>query len=321
MAGSYPFRWAGQVITFYHPRFWGVSDDAGVHDLAGAHPATFFDRLLDSIQESGVEYVEFCIPPGDWKTALNAYGSAAGVAAAIASRGLRLDGSYQSGWALEAAMNDHTERRRILDDVRAHAAFVVACGADILMTGPPRRGSMDGAISRPVSDRSMELTAGIVSEMAEACRTEGVRLAVHTEAYSVVCRPEEITRLMESTEPGLVNLCPDVAHIALDGGDPAAVIVQHGERVTNMHWKDCIGQRIDLPAEGVATHEQMMEQFRKMGDGTIDWVAVVAAARDAGFDGFVAAEIDLAPEPIASTRDIVTYYDEHLASIYGGSND
>ena len=35
---SAPFRWSGQVITFYHPDYWGQSDDAAVSALAERSP-------------------------------------------------------------------------------------------------------------------------------------------------------------------------------------------------------------------------------------------------------------------------------------------
>src|SRR6185436_5670256 len=112
-------------------------------------------------------------------------------------------------------------------------------------------------------------------------KDRGVDLAIHTEAYSVVCRVEDIDRIMAVTEPGLVFLCPDSGHIALDGGNPAQVVRDHLPRIRSMHWKDCIGPRTDLPESGVVTHEMMMEQFRRMGKGIVDWDGVIAAF-DAG---------------------------------------
>lgn len=313
---SAALKWAAQVITFYHPDFWSAASSEELQVRVDESPKEFFDRLFDSVEATEVDYVELCGPPGDWKTALRAYGSPAGVASALRERNLTLSGSYQSGWVLEAGMADADTGRKILDDVRRHAEFLAACGCDILMSGPPRRGVMEPSIALPVSKRSMERTAEIMSRMGEATRELGVRFAIHTEAYSCVCREGDIDRIMARTDPSIVNLCPDFGHIALDGGIGANISERHSDRITNMHWKDCIGERSDVPEKGVVTHAQMMEQFRRMGEGTVDWAAIVGALRDHRVRAYAVAEIDLAPDPIAATRDILDYFNENLADIY-----
>lgn len=316
MDASTALKWAAQVITFYHPDFWSAETSDELQSRVDDSPVVFFDRLFDSVRTTGVDYVELCMQPGDWKTALRAYGSASGVVEALGERSLRLSGSYQSGWILEAGMADQDTGRKILDDLRRHAEFLAACGCDILMSGPPRRGSMEPSIALPVSDRSMASTARIMSSMGEATREFGIRLAIHTEAYSCVCREDDIDRIMALTDPSIVYLCPDFGHIALDGGVGANITGKHASRITNMHFKDCIGERSDVPGTGVVTHAQMMEQFRRMGEGIVDWRAIMETLRDNRVAAFAVAEIDLAPDPIDATRDILDYFDANLAEIY-----
>lgn len=304
-------KWAAQVITFYKPSFWGFETDEELLEHSQAHPREFYERLMDEVAATGVGYVELCMAPGDWRTAEEAYGSGAAARAAIRAKGLELSGSYQSGWPLEQGLHDRSRRRELIDDVQRHADFLGDAGVDLMLTGPTRRGALEGSIFPRVSDASIEDTAEIVSDMARAVRDRGVRLAIHTEAYSVVCREEDIDRIMAVTEPGLVYLCPDSGHIALDGGNPAKVVRAHLPRILSMHWKDCIGPRSALPESGVVTHEMMMEQFRRMGKGIVDWDGVIAAFDEAAFDGYAVAEIDLSEDPGAEVRDILDYYARH----------
>jgi sugar phosphate isomerase/epimerase len=304
-------KWAAQVITFYRPSFWGFETDEEVIDYSLSHPRDFYDRLMTEVSATGVGYVELCMAPGDWRTAIAAYGDGAAARTAIRSRGLELSGSYQSGWGLEQGLRDASRRQAIFDEVERHADFLHEAGVDLMLTGPTRRGTLEGSIFPRVSDASIEDTAEIISEMASIVRTRGVDLAIHTEAYSVVCRVEDIDRIMAVTEPGLVYLCPDSGHIALDGGNPAQVLRDHLPRIRSMHWKDCIGPRTELPASGVVTHELMMEQFRRMGNGIVDWDGVIAAFDAAAFDGYAVAEIDLSEDPGAEVRDILDYYARH----------
>jgi inosose dehydratase len=308
--------WAAQVITFYAPSFWDLETPEQLADAVASDPKAFYDRLMDAVAEAGVDHVELCMAPGDWRTALSAYGTPGAFVDSLTQRGLVLSGSYQSGWSYEAAFDDATVRRALLDETSRHAEFLAACGADILLSGPPRRGTMEQSIALPLSDRTSARVAEMFTDLGEATRSSGVRLSIHTEAYSCVCREDDITRVLAATDPSLVHLCPDSGHITLDGGDASRVVDAHANRMTSMHWKDCIGERSDVPATGVVTHEQMMEQFRRMGKGIVRWAEVVTAMRDRGFRGYAVAEIDLAPEPIEDVRDILDYFETNLSNIY-----
>lgn len=306
-------KWAAQVITFYKPSFWGFETDEQVIEYSQTEPREFYDRLMDEVGASGAGYVELCMAPGDWKTAAAAYGDGSTARREIRAKGLELSGSYQSGWSLEQGLRDRVKRREQFDDVERHADFLQSAGVDLMLTGPLRRGILEGSIFPRVSDASIADTAEIITEMARITQAKGIDLAIHTEAYSVVCRQEDIDRTMAITEPGLVFLCPDSGHIALDGGNPAEVVRDHLPRIRSMHWKDCIGPRTDLPESGVVTHEMMMEHFVRMGKGIVDWGGVIAAFDAAAFNGYAVAEIDLSEDPGAEVRDILDYYARHRA--------
>jgi inosose dehydratase len=308
--------WAAQVITFYAPSFWDMQTPEQLADAVAADPKAFYDRLMDAVASSGVDHVELCMAPGDWRTALAAYGTPAAFVDSLAGRGLTLSGSYQSGWSYEAAFEDAAIRRTLLDEAARHAEFLAACGADIMLSGPPRRGAMEASIALPLSERTSARVAEMFTDLGTVTRASGVRLSIHTEAYSCVCREEDITSVLAATDPSLVHLCPDSGHVTLDGGDVSKVVDAHADRMTSMHWKDCIGQRTDVPATGVVSHEQMMEQFRRMGKGIVRWAEVVTAMRDRSFRGYAVAEIDLAPEPVEDVRDILDYFGTELSSIY-----
>ncbi|GEM_PF-466564 len=308
--------WAAQVITFYAPAFWDLSTPEELMEAVERDPREFYDRLMDSVAESGVGHVELCMEPGDWRTALAAYGTPEAFVDSLSHRGLVLTGSYQSGWSYEGAFEDAGIKRDLLDETARHAEFLAACGADVLLSGPPRRGAMEASIALPLSARTSDLVAGMFTDLGTTAARSGVRLAIHTEAYSCVCRVDDIARVMSATDPSVVHLCPDSGHITLDGGDTAVVVDAHAERMTSMHWKDCIGERDDVPPTGVVTHEQMMEQFRRMGNGIVKWAEVVTAMRERSFRGYAVAEIDLAPEPIEDVRDILDYFESNLADIY-----
>lgn len=310
-------RWAAQVVTFYAPAQWGLGSPAELLAWSRSQPTRFWDRLLDQIASCGVDYIELCFEPGDWTSLLAAYGTANDAAAALSSRGLFLSGSYQGGGhRLEAAIDDPGVARTMVDEVRRHARFVRALGARTIMTGPPRRFPLtrdyDAVVPAVVFDR----LAIVLDAMGKAAIAEDVRLAVHTEAMSCVCRPDDIASIMSRTDPAVVGLCIDAGHVTLDGGVPADVMAAHGDRVRNVHWKDAAGRLRDLPSDGNVTHELMMERFRRAGSGVVDWAALTRAMAARGFDGVAAVEHDLSPDPIADTRAVLALFDDALAPVY-----
>ena len=303
-------------MTFYAPKFWGVETSGDVVRSAVADPHSFYARLLSAIEETGVDYLELCFEPGDWKTARAAYATPEGFRAALAVCQLSLSGSYQGGHGLEEVLDNAALLGGMLDDLHLHAQFVRACGADLVLTGPPRRFAVNGSIEAALPDSLVKRVAELFEQMGSVTAGAGVRLAIHTEAYSCFCRPQDISRVLRETDPSLVHLCLDAGHVTLDGGDVVEVIKADSDRISNIHWKDCAGPRASLPEDGVVTHEMMMEQFRRAGTGSVDWLAVTSALRDCQFDGFAAAEIDLVPDPVGDTRAVLEFFDRELGSVY-----
>lgn len=84
-----------------------------------------------------------------------------------------------------------------------------------------------------------------------------------------------------------IDFCPDTAHLAAAGGDPAAMIRQHKDRISYVHLK---GFQVDPFA------------FVPLDRGDLDIAPIVKAMRDTGFDGWVATELDAWPDPAEGAR-------------------
>ena len=50
---------------------------------------------------------------------------------------------------------------------------------------------------------------------------------------------EDIKEAMEATDPELVKLAADTAHLADGGADPVAFLHEYRERIVHVHFKDC----------------------------------------------------------------------------------
>ena len=79
-----------------------------------------------------------------------------------------------------------------------------------------------------------------------------------------------------------IDFCPDTAHLAAAGGDPAAMIREHWARISYVHLK---GWRKTPFA------------FTPLDEGDLDVAEIVRALDETKFDGWVAAELDAWPDP------------------------
>ena len=74
-------------------------------------------------------------------------------------------------------------------------------------------------------------------------------LCVHSHGGSYIENPDEIQRLLEMTDPSLVNLCFDTGHVAFGGGDPVDLAEKLAGRIGHVHLKDI---RLELLREKLA---------------------------------------------------------------------
>ena len=92
-----------------------------------------------------------------------------------------------------------------------------------------------------------------------------------------------------------MGLCLDTGHLAFGGADPVAVCKRYASRVWHVHAKDVRAnvldaarrQELDFPtAVGIGV-------FAPLGQGNVDFPALLAALRAAGYAGWLVVEQDI----------------------------
>ncbi|MET4639841.1 sugar phosphate isomerase/epimerase [Mycetocola sp. 2940] len=326
-------RFGTNLITFFESSFWGLTPHLPHAQWAAAvneNPKHYFDGMLDAARDSGVEGVELAPDPGGFETAITAYGSAAAFADAVADRGLVLTSSYSPGRTyIGEAMADPALEGRADEYFERHARFLVAVGAATITLGSVPRSRFGNAspddtatpedFSAPVAREVHEKYADHLNRLAAVVAPFGVKFAIHTDAYSICARNEDIATVLSLTDPATVQLCPDAGHITLDGGDPVAVLRSHIDRIPTMHWKDCIGPLggHTLRGDPKARHDIMLKNFRILGAGIVDWSEWMRILRDNDWAGWAIEEIDNSPQPIVELRQGLDFYRRELQRIYG----
>lgn len=294
-------RFATDVITFYHPDFWGLDSAEALRDWAYDHPRAFWERVMDTLTEAGVTGLELTFAPGDIDSALRAFGSAASFRHELAARGLSVvsafvAGSDAPGWRQDGNLP------AIVADAERRAAFLAEVGAELLVASLPMRATFGTRPPFFVDAAYMTRMADIAHVVGEAVSRHGVQLAFHTESNSTLWYERDIDLFMALTDPRYVWLCPDSCHIALGGGDPVAVARRHSQRIALAHWKDAV-KPIDVHLTIDETvFAQQQPYMTELGTGIVEWRAWADAMSRTPGACTVLIELDEAADPAAALR-------------------
>ena len=143
------------------------------------------------------------------------------------------------------------------------------------------------AAGRPqagVGEAELAHTAAMVRQVAEKARDAGITPCLHPHYATIIERAPELAYMMEHVEPELLSLTLDTAHTVLGGMDPVATFEKYAARVGYVHMKD-IGTVRDPALPWYAG-------FRELGRGAVDFPAIAAILKRAGFEGVLCVELD-----------------------------
>ena len=292
-------RLATDIITFYHPRFWGLESPADLQQWVAANLDTFWEKVLNTLEETGVPGIELTFDPGSISNVLKAFGSARNFREELDRRGLNVVSSfmaYAPSWAGDADLG------AIVADAESRAGFLAEVGADILVTGLPMRKTRGERPPFFVDAAYMGRMADIAHAVGEATSQMGVKLAMHTESNSSLWYERDIDLLMAYTDPRYVWLCPDSCHITLGGGDPVQVASRHAPRIILAHWKDAVGLMGPDLIIDETIHAQQQKYMVDFGAGVVDWAAWAAAMQATPGRDTVLLELDAAADPVVALK-------------------
>lgn len=177
-----------------------------------------------------------------------------------------------------------------LDKVRRSCELAVTFGASRLVVGG---GARRAAGTRP---EDYDRLAEALDTVHDLAREHGLAASYHPHLSTIVESPDELEQLLPRTR---IAFCPDTAHLAAGGGDPAALIRRYADRLAHVHLKDL--RRDPL-------------QFLPLGAGELDFADILAAVREAGYDDWLVVELDAYDGDPREAADISkTYLDRLLA--------
>ena len=147
-------------------------------------------------------------------------------------------------------------------------------------------------------DHQLNLLIDGLHEIARIAKEEGRYLCYHPHLGTGVMRPDAVFKLFERTDPDLVHMLLDTAHLAAGGTDPLEVVKKFASRVKHIHLKDIRETVVKQTHEQGLSFEDAIKAgiFTVPGDGSIKtFPEILQLLADADFTGWLVIEAEQDP--------------------------
>ena len=235
------------------------------------------ERVLTEMRDMGLTATEF--GPQGWLPV-----EPEARAKAVSGYGLKPVGSF-----FLAVMHD-PEVDPLEACVRELEAFKVAGGDYLILAADS---GQEGYDNRPVlDDEGWKTLFTNLDRIVAKAKEYGVTACLHPHVGTMVRHVGEVERVLDNST---VGLCLDTGHLAAGGADVVSLTQKYADRVDIVHAKDVHKNMTDklLPHEITWSEGVKAGMFAPIGDGDIDFKAVIDALNGAGFDGYYVLEQDI----------------------------
>jgi len=145
-----------------------------------------------------------------------------------------------------------------------------------------------------LSEEQWNTFASGAGQVAGAVRDRyGMRTVFHHHCAGYVETPEEVDKLMELTDPELL----DMGHYAFGGGDPLEALEKYYSRIWHVHFKDFDPE---IGRDSIQNNYDYFESVEKgvfceLGKGSVDFQYIVKLLSTKGYDSWIVVEQDVLP--------------------------
>ncbi|MDA9494829.1 MULTISPECIES: myo-inosose-2 dehydratase [unclassified Bradyrhizobium] len=208
--------------------------------------------------------------------------------------------SVCGGWFSGLLLDGDIEREK--DRIRAQMDFFIAAKAPCIVYGETAR-SIQGVRSAPLdtkpklSEEEVRAYGRKMTVFAEWCAGQGMPIAYHHHMAAAIETEAELDLLMANSGEALPLLF-DAGHMAFAGGNVLRVIDKHHSRISHVHTKDVrssVIEKLDRNRESFLD-AVVKGAFTVPGDGSLDFVAIIARLASYGYEGWFVVEAEQDPK-------------------------
>lgn len=257
-----------------------------------------YGRMLDELVESGYTGTEL----GDWGYMPT---DPAALQAELTKRNLVMLGAFvpvalKESTAHEAGVSNAIKTAKLLAAVATEPKPYLVL-ADNNGTVPERTRNA-GRITPKMSLRPVEWDnfAQGANKVARAVQNEtGLQTVFHHHCAGYVETPDEIARFLELTDPQTVGLVFDTGHYVFGAGEREVIkgLERFKDRIRYIHLKDC---QPDVAKQSRTEQWDYFQALRhgvfcELGQGCVDFPAVLRWMKANHYEGYVLVEQDILP--------------------------
>lgn len=195
------------------------------------------------------------------------------------------------------------DRAALGDTVKSNGAtarYIAQLGCRHLKVNLNRRHS-----AADLTPGEAKVLAGNLNEVGRRTADEGIRLAVHPHAWTMVERKNELEMMLDMTDPALVSIVLDTCHAAVGGIDPVQCLRDHYARIASIHLKDTLPRWNPAagwkgPAPTPEEHKRL-SIYQRLGTGGVDFPAFFRVLRERNYSGWVTLDFNAVDMPANTT--------------------
>jgi inosose dehydratase len=186
------------------------------------------------------------------------------------------------------------------------ASFVKAIGGRYIQATTFKRDSY------PPGKEKLSSLASTLNQLGEVVKNQGVELLLHNHMHQLCQTPEEVSHILNETDPKKVGFLLDIAHYSQAGGNPSEAILKYKKRIKLLHVKDLIAPKQNYSGPSIYNY-----QFVELGKGNkINMPEVLASLKTIGFRGWCIIELDSVPNltisPLEATKTSLKYLETNF---------
>ncbi len=247
-------------------------------------------RMLDEMSLAGLDGFEMC-----FAFLYDAYSNRVGeLATLLRMHDLELSTYYTS-------MDYWYDEPRLagMQHFRERCRFCAELGMQVML--------LDGGRKHPelppdTLDAHIGRVADTANELADYAAKLGLTTAWHQHWGSIFEISATFDQLMARTDPALLKFCPDIGQLVLGDFDVNATIRKYAPRIAYVHYKDVTfagrptaplwANGPAVPSDEGAYGVDSRGRWVELGRGCVDFPAVTAILREAGYDGWIVDDLD-----------------------------